>query len=145
VFTSFVAVDLDRVGLIRTAYLDLGDEVTSSDDASQAAQSFIDEHSVMPSAGRVTVSRPIYDRDLCRMVEPWELVRHGPGSLIRVRGVDADVDAIGTASRDGVSVFRVKAAEYDSDKAAVVLELDTFPTTLQRSVARLQSATDSRR
>ena len=40
------------------------------------------------------------------MVQPWEL---RPGKLIRVRGIQANADALNSTERDGVTVFKVIA------------------------------------
>ena len=68
------------------------------------------------------------------MVEPWEI---RPG-LIRVRGILPRADALNASARDGVTVMRIRAAEYRASDAAAVLELDSYAPSTARSLANLQ-------
>ena len=131
--TSSVPV-LTTAGLTREGYIDLGDEVGSLANAQQAGDKFLMEHGYAPNAGRLTVARPIQDLYTGRMVQPWEIV---PGNLIRVSGILPRVDALNATARDGVTVFRLAAVDYDAGRASAELELDSYPisTAQQRASA----------
>ncbi len=123
---------LDDAGLIREGYIDLKFDAGSSANAIQAGDEFLAEHATPLTRGTLTVARPIFDRELGRMVDPWEL---RPGSLIRVRDVQASVDALNATARDGVSVFKVVSVSFSAADAAAVLELDDFEVTTARLLA----------
>lgn len=129
---------LDDAGLTRTAVIDLGDELASSNNAANAGDNFLSEHGTPPNAGSLTVARPILDHDRGRLVQPWEIT---PGKLIRVRGVQPRVDALNPGGRDGVTVFRVVATEYDAASASATLELDSKPLTVTNALAKLPHLT----
>lgn len=127
--------DLDDAGLTREAFLDLSDEIGTSNNAVQAGDQFLEEHAKAPNQGTLVIDRPILDRDTGRMVQPWEIL---PGFLIRVRGILPSVDALNATDRDGVTVFRVVAVEYNASSATATLELDAFPLTVARALAELR-------
>jgi hypothetical protein len=133
---SQVVPELTDAGLTRNGYRDLGDEVGSLANATRAAQQFLTDHATAPNAGRLTVSRPIFDHDLGRMVDPWEI---RPGKLIRVRGILASSDALNATSRDGVTVFKVIGVDYDTSSASATLELDSQPLSLAHLLARIST------
>jgi hypothetical protein len=135
---------LSAAGLRRWGYLDLGDEAGSTAAAQQAAEQFLAEHTHPPNAGRLTIARPILDRDTGRMVQPWEI---RPGHLIRIRGILPSVDSLNATTRDGTTVFKIASAEYAAATAAATLELDSYSLTTARAIADLQrrAATTSAR
>lgn len=124
---------LDDAGLTRTVIIDLGDEISSLANAQRVGDQKLAEHATPPNAGSLTIARPILDRDKNRMVMPWEI---RPGHLIRVRGIKPSVDSLNATTRNGVSVFKIVAVDYDAGTGAASLELDSHP----RSVARYLSA-----
>lgn len=127
--------ELTAAGLTRVGFVDLGDEVGSELNATRAGDQFLTEHAAPPNAGTLTVARPIMHLATGRYLAPWELPRHAPGKLIRVRGVLPRVDALNTTTgRDGVTTFRVIAAEFRASDAAAVLELDAYPVTTARAL-----------
>lgn len=132
---------LTNAGLTRTAYLDLGDEVGSLANAQRVGDQFLAQHFAPPNSGTLTVARPILDMTYGRYVMPWEI---RPGELIRVRGVLPRVDALNATSRDGVTVFRLTAVEYDASSATARLELDSRPISVQSLVAN-RASTQRRR
>jgi len=48
------------------------------------------------------------------MVQPWELVRLAPGTLVAVQDVKPRVDALNATTRDSVTVFKCVGADYDA-------------------------------
>lgn len=123
---------LDGAGFHRTARIALPTGLSGVGAATQAGQQFLTQHAIPPSAGTLNVARPIYDRVLGRMVQPWEI---RPGTLIQVRDVAPTTDL--TGDRDGVSVFRVVAKSYSSADNTAVLELDAPAQTLVAQTAAL--------
>ena len=115
--------DLDAEGLTRTAHIDLGDEVASSNNADRIGDNFLARHRTAINAGTLNVSRPIRDLETGRMVRPHEIE---PGELIRVRGVESYPDALNASSNDGLTVFRVWSVTYNSDSDTATLELDSY-------------------
>lgn len=126
--------ELDDLGLIREAYIDLSDEVGSITTATYTGDNFLLEHKYPLNAGTLTVSRAIQDNDTGRMVMPWELKS---GCLISVRGVLPRKDSLNPVDRDGVTIFRVISAEFHASTGDAVLELDTFSRTVARALANL--------
>jgi len=139
--TSTVA-ELTAAGLTRTAFVDLGDEVGSSADATRAGDQFLAERQYAPNAGRLTVARPVLDLVTGRMVAPWEIKA---GELIRVRGILPRLDALNATARDGVTVFRVWSKTYSAASASAVLELDSYSASTARSLATLTNRPVTRR
>ena len=115
--------DLDAEGLTRTAHIDLGDEVASSNNANRIGDNFLARHKTAINAGTLNVSRPIRDLSTGRMVRPHEIE---PGELVRVRGVESYPDALNASSNDGLTVFRIWSSTYNSDSDTAALELDSY-------------------
>lgn len=126
--------ELAAAGRIRTAFLDLGDEVGSEANAILAGDAFLAEHAAPPNAGTLTVARPVMDQQNGRYLAPHELVRLAPGRLIRVRDVLPRPDALNATARDAVTIFRVVGVEYSSAEAAASLELDSYPVSTARQL-----------
>lgn len=125
--TTQTVAELTAAGLTRTAFVDIGDEIgTTAGNATQVGQQFLAEHAAPLNSGTLTVARPITDLTTGRQLAPWELPRHAPGQLIRLRGVQPRVDALNPAGRDGVSVCRVVSAGFSASTGAATLELDAY-------------------
>lgn len=122
---------LDDASLTREAWIDLGDEVNTANNAVQAGDSFLSEHGIAPNAGTLRVARRIKDLTAGGYVDPWEIE---PGELIRVRNVLPSVDALNVTDRDAVTIFRVQAMEYDSSDNSARLELDSNPRAISSSL-----------
>lgn len=133
---------LTAAGFDRTAFLDLGDEVSSLANAVRAGDQFLQEHQFAVNAGRLTISRPILDHDQGRMVQPWEI---RAGSLIRVRGVESYPDALNRDGRDGLTIFKIAATSYSASEAAATLDLDAYAPSVSRALANLASRPQTRR
>lgn len=126
---------LTAAGLTREAYIDLSDEVGSATIAVQTGDAFLAEHRVPVNQGTLTVSRPITDFETGAQVMPWEIL---PGHLIRVRDVLPRLDSLNlSGGRDGVSVFKIAAVEFNAGRGSASLELDSYPMTVSRAVAEL--------
>jgi hypothetical protein len=125
---------LTAAGFDRTAFLDLGDQVSSSANAQRAGEQFLEEHTNPVNAGRLTIARRIVDLQQGRMVNPWEI---RAGSLIRVRGIDAYPDALNATGRDGLAVFKIAASQYTASDAEATLDLDAYAPTVSRALAFL--------
>ncbi|WP_188782768.1 hypothetical protein [Nocardioides phosphati] len=133
---------LDDKGITRRAIIDLSDEVGSVAAAEKAGDNFLDEHRAPKNSGTLTVSRRIRDLATGRMVEPFEIE---PGELIRVRGVESYPDALNASSNDGLTVFRIWSATYNSDSHSVELELDADARTTANALRKLLKRRDRRR
>lgn len=126
--------ELAAAGLTREAFLDLGTEAGTLDNATQAGDQYLADHATAANAGTLTVARPILDRVAGRMVQPWEI---RPGRLIRVRGIQPRPNSLNATTRDGVTVFRVVGVNYRASSASAELELDSYPPTVARALAAL--------
>jgi len=125
---------LDAAGLTREAYIDLADEMGSDALASKVGAEFLAEHQTPVNHGTLTISRPILDIDRGRVVMPWEIK---PGTLIRVRDVLPRIDALNATARDGVTVFKIAAVEFNAATATATLDLDAYTLTMARAIADL--------
>lgn len=128
---------LADAGIIREGFLDLGGQAGSAGNAAQAGDGFLGDHAFIPNAGTLSVARPVLDLQTGRMVPPY-LIR--PGYLCRVRGVAPTPDTLNGTVRDGSTIFRIAAKDYDTDSAAASLELDTYPRTVAQAIARARAA-----
>lgn len=126
---------LDAAGLTRSFDMDLGTELGTLAAAQAAGDNFLAEHSLPNRNGRLTIGRPILDFDRGMMVDPWQI---RPGSLIRVRNVNPDRNALNPTGRDGSSVFRIVAVNYRSSDNSAELELDSDALSTSQSIAALQ-------
>lgn len=127
--------------VVRGYLLDLGDDAGSSANATTAGDQFLAEHRYPPSGGTLTIARKILDRTDSRMIDPWQIK---PGELIRVRGVEASMDVLEAARRDGQTVFRIVSVE-SGDEGIARLELDMFNPTEIRALVELQKRRGQRR
>lgn len=126
--------ELTDAGLDREAFLDIGNDRTTSD-ANQAGDVFLAEHRTPPNAGTLTIARPVVDLVAGGMAQPYEI---RPGSLIRVRGVLPRVDNLNATDRDGLTVFRIVGVTYRASDATAQLELDSYPLTVAQALAALK-------
>jgi len=133
---------LDDAGITRRKRINLGDEAASSTLATQVATKFLLEHSLPTGSGTLTIARPIMDLTTGRLVNPWEIL---PGELIRVRNISPSASALAATARDGISVFKVLAVDYDQPTRQARLELDTQPRHLAAQIANLHRRIERRR
>jgi hypothetical protein len=133
---------LTDAGLIRSAAIDLGDEVGSAANAVSAGQAFLAEHAVPSNRGTLTLSRPVLDLERGRLIWPWEI---RPGGLIRVRGIHPRADALNATGRDGSTVFRIVSTTFSARDASAELELDAYSRSTSQAIAALQSRSQQRR
>ena len=127
--------------VVREYLLDLGDDSGSAANAIIAGDQFLAEHRYPPSGGSLTVARKIIDLVDGRSIDPWQIQ---PGELIRVRGVEASMDVLEAAHRDGLTIFRIVSVEA-SDSGSVQLELDMFTPTEIHALVDLQKQRRQRR
>lgn len=125
---------LTNAGLTREGFVDLGDQIGSTLNATQAGDQFLLNHQYPPNQGTLTIARPITDFTTGRMVMPWEI---RPGRLIRVRGVQPNIDSLNPVGRNGTTVFRIKAVTFDASTGAATLELDSYPLVTATALAQL--------
>lgn len=125
---------LTAAGFSRQGWIDLGDEIGSTENATQAGDEFLAERQFPANAGTVTIGRPLVNLQTGLLEYPWQFKS---GRLIRMRGVDPNPDSLNPAgtARDGVTVFKIKSAEYDAEQGTVSLELDTYSRTTARALA----------
>ncbi len=133
---------LEAAGFNRTAFIDLGDEVSSAANAARAGAQYLIEHKNPTNAGRLTIARKIVDLETGRMVNPWEI---RAGNLIRVRGVESYPDALNTDGRDGLTIFNIAATSYTASDATCTLDLDAYAPSVSRALAGLAKRPLNRR
>jgi carboxymethylenebutenolidase len=116
---------LTAAGITRTAFLDLGDDLGSLAGAQRAGDMFLAQHIYPPNAGRLAISRPILDMTRQCFAAPFAI---RPGELIRVRGVQARVDALNptgsTALYDAVFTTLPLFTRRSLQRAAMVVISD---------------------
>lgn len=117
----------------RSGIVDLGGErgVTTAM-AAQAAAAFLAEHNTSSNTGTVTVARPILNTTRGRMIEP-HMIR--PGTLLRLRQIQAKPNYLGATDHNGATMFRVAAVDYSSNTGAAILELDNYNPNLARQLS----------
>ena len=128
---------LDAAGITRQAFLDLGDAAGSAENAARAGDEFLAEHANPPNAGTLVVPGPIVDLEDGGYAQPWEI---RPGHLLRLRGASPRVDSLNASDRDGISVFRVVAVDYEQGSNTATLELDSHPVDAARTLAETRKA-----
>lgn len=120
-------------GLRRFGVVDLGgDRGVSAENTAQAAAAFLAEHNTPSSSGTLTVARPVLNVTKGLMVDPW-MIR--PGTLLRLRGVQARPDYLNAIDHNGVTLFRVVATEFSSSSGVATLELEGYSPTLARQLS----------
>ncbi len=124
--------ELDAKGLTRALFVDLATSVGSEGAAVQRAEAELAAHASPANAGSLTISGPTYDAVAGRMVQPWEI---RPGALVKVAGVEPRPDALNPSDGDATSVFRAISTDYDSDRNATTVALDSEPATIATLVA----------
>jgi len=134
--------ELTAASLTRQFEIDLGDEISSLANAQRVGDQFLVDHAAPPNQGRLTIARPVLDLYTGRMVMPWEIMS---GNLIRVRGVRPSVDALNTTSRDGVTVFKIQAKDFDAGSCAAQLDLDSWAPSTTRALASAATTRTRRR
>ncbi len=133
---------LTNAGLVRTWFIDLGDDASSSANAIQAGDAFLAEHKYPVNSGTLTVARPITDRLTGRMIMPWQI---RAGNLIRVRGVQPYTDRINLVGRDGMTVFRIAGTTFNATDGTCTLDLDSYSPSVARAVSQLAKRVVTRR
>lgn len=121
---------LTDAGLTREATIDLADEISSAANAVRAGDQFLAQHATAPNQGTLQIRRPILDILTGQMVQPWQL---RPGNLIRVRDVRPRIDVLNPTDRDGVTIFRVYAVNYEASSNTASLELDSGVRSFRRA------------
>lgn len=130
-------------GIKRTGVVDLGSDVgVRLSNAQQAGDAFLAEHNTPSNSGTLTIARPILNVTRGIMVDPW-LIR--PGTLLRLRQVQARPDYLNAIDHNGVTLFRVVSVEFSTQSGAATLELENFNPTLARQLAYVQRAAEARR
>lgn len=134
--------DLTAAGFSRQAIVDLADVTGSLANAQRYGDNFLADHNRAPNAGQLRIGRPIYDAQLCRLVQPWEI---RPGNLIRCGAILPRPDALNVSDRDGTTTFRIVSSEYSTSDAAAFLELDSYTSSTARALADLRTRPVTRR
>lgn len=117
---------LARTGTTRTMLLDLtGEGLMTTETARARGLTALRLSSLAKTAGRATITGPIYDHVEGRMVEPWEvragspvIVCDAPLSFGRSTSLTESVGA------DGISVFRARSMNYEASSNSATLDLD---------------------
>lgn len=120
--------------IVRQAILDLGDEVGSAANAAIVGDNFLLDHKYPANAGTLRIGRPIRDLIAGIYVRPHEIE---PAELIRVIGIESYPDSLNASSRDGMTIFRIRNMDYNSDPDEASLELDIDSRTMANAIARL--------
>jgi hypothetical protein len=131
-----VTSTVPELDFTREERLNLQDELASSGNATRIGTAFLAEHAKPQNQGQLTIARPIYSHSLGRSLMPWELPRWAPGKLLRIRDIAPSTASLNATAPDGVSVFKVVGATFDTNSAAAVLDLDSQPRTVAHLLAR---------
>ena len=132
---------LTDAGLTRTGFVDISDTTGTINNATQAGTSFLGSHATISNIGTLSIQRPILDRLYGRYVQPWEIM---PGYLVRVRGVQPEIDFLNQAL-NGTTVCRIVSTEYNDNNNTATLELDEYSVDVQRQITSLQKSIANRR
>lgn len=135
---------LADAGLSRTMTLDLtGEGLMTTVDARARGVSALRQAALARTAGRVTVTAPIYDHVEGRMVDPWE-VRAGSPVVVSDAPLafSRSTSLAESVGSDGVSVFRCRGVAFDAGSGAATLTLDGGTRSL---IGRLKTETVRRR
>lgn len=130
--TTQTVPEMTAMGHTRRYFQDLGDSVSDLDNAAQANASVLADHRYPQNGGQVTVSRPVVDLFTGRRVEPFDIE---PGYLCRIVGVNPSPDALNATDRNGSTVCRIVATDYDADSHSVSITLDSMPWSMFRAIA----------
>ena len=130
--TTQTIPEMAAMGHTRRFFQDLGDAVSDLDNAGQANAAVLADHRYPQNGGQVTVSRPVVDLFTGRRVEPFEIE---PGYLCRIVGVDPSADALNSTSRNGSTVCRIVATDYDAGNHSVSINLDSMPLSMFAAIA----------
>ncbi len=123
-------------GITRTGFLDIADEKGVTDtNVARAGDSFLLSHNTPSHSGTLIVARPIQNTTRGIMVDP-HMIR--PGTIIRLKGVQARPDYLNAIDHNGVTMFRVAATEYSASTGTCTLELENYNPTVARQLADAQ-------
>lgn len=132
--------EMSAVGRSRRYYQDLTDAASNAANATQANSAILSEHRFPQNGGRITVAREVVDLYTGRRVQPYEIE---PGYICRIVGVSPSRDALNNNPRNGSTLCRIVATEYDADSHSVSIDLDSEPWSMYRAIARAKPAKTS--
>jgi hypothetical protein len=135
---------LSDAGITRSMQIDItGDGIMSGDDANARGFAALAQSALGRTTGKVTITGPIFDRTVGRMVEPWEL-RGGCTAVIPdARTSYSRSTSLATATADdSAAVFRVTGTDYDASTNSCALTLDGGALSL---IGRVRDETTPRR
>jgi hypothetical protein len=135
--------ELTSAGLTRSppSVIELGSEVGTEAAAELAGDKFLVGHASAANAGTFVARGPMFDLNVGRMVQPWELPRLAPGKLIKIRDVAPRVDALNPTASDGTTTFRVRSVDYSSSSNEATLALESEATSAASLLAGSSSGT----
>jgi hypothetical protein len=134
--------EMTAAGRTRRFFQDLTDTISDTDNAVQANAAVLEEHRFPKNGGRVTIRRPIVDLFTGRRVEPFEIQ---PGYMMRLAGIEPNLDALNASTPNGSTVCRIVTNDYNGDDNSADLDLDSVPWSLFRAIARTKKPTTPQR
>jgi hypothetical protein len=126
-----------RGGVPQSKVLKLSEEVSSTAQAVQRGQAYLDSHAAVPNGGKLEIGARTRVRDLWtgRMVAPWEIL---PGYVCRVSGLSPRTDSLNpVGSPDGHTLVRPVSMNWSDSRSTAQLQLDAYPLDQYHLIADL--------
>lgn len=125
--------EMTAMGRTRRFFQNLEDTVSDAANAAQANTTILNDHRFPQNGGSITVARPVVDLYTGRRVQPFDIE---PGYLCRIVGINPSRDALNSSPRNGSTLCRIVATDYDADSHSVSISLDSEPWSMFRAIAR---------
>lgn len=124
--------EMTAMGRVRRFFQNLEDTVSDAANATQATATILNDHRFPQNGGTITVAREVVDLYTGRRVQPFEIE---PGYLCRIVGINPSRDALNSSPRNGSTLCRIVATDYDADSHSVAIALDSEPWSMFRAIA----------
>lgn len=128
--------EMTAMGRTRRYFQNLYDSVSDVANATQANAGVLNDHRFPQNGGNITVARPVVDLYTGRRVQPFDIQ---PGYVCRIVGVNPSRDALNDSPRNGSSLCRIVATDYDADSHSVRIDLDSEPWSMYRAIAKAKT------
>jgi hypothetical protein len=125
--------EMTAVGRSRRIYQDLSDTTSDSNNAAQANSILLNDHRFPTNGGKITVSREVVDMWTGRRVAPHQIK---PGYVANIVGINPHRDALNSSPRNGSTICRIMANDYDTASNSASLDLDSEPWSMFKAIAR---------
>lgn len=125
--------ELTAVGRSRRIYQDLSDTTSDVNNAAQANTVLLNDHRFPLNGGKLVVRRQVVDMWTGRRVEPWEIQ---VGFIANVVGINPNRDSLNSSPRNGSTICRIVANDYNGGEHAASLDLDSEPWSMYAAIAK---------